>query len=275
MGDGSVRSGLAVPDIRRQIIRDLSRAPDQSLFALDYDGTLAPIASRPEYGRPAGGVLEVLTALASHGATIALVTGREAAALLRVSGLAKVPGLRVYALYGAQRWYDGKTDSEPFAHEWDEVRSFLSTAVRPSTGLWVEDKGLSLVVHARGVEDPSVALAEVRPAIEAFVRPLGLDVHSGRAVVEIRLSEFDKGRVLSDLVGDTGASAVLVAGDDVGDLAAFRAARSFRSEQRAMWTVGIASDEAPEVSQSADLSVGSPDELVSLLAEIARATARP
>jgi trehalose 6-phosphate phosphatase len=274
MGDGSVRNGLAVPNIRQQIISDLSRAPDESLFALDYDGTLAPIASRPEYGRPAGGALEVLTALASRGATIALVTGREAGALLRVSGLAKVPRLRVYALYGAQRWYDGKTDSEPVADEWDEVRSFLSTIVMPSTGLWVEDKGLSLVVHARGVEDPSTALAEVRPAIEAFVGPLGLEVHAGRAVVEIRLSGFDKGRVLHDLVRDIGASAVLVAGDDVGDVAAFRAARSFRSERRAMWTVGIASDEAPEVAQNADFSVGSPDELVSLLAQIARATAR-
>jgi hypothetical protein len=163
-----------VPNIRQQIISDLSRAPDESLFALDYDGTLAPIASRPEYGRPARGTLEVLTALASRGATIALVTGREAAALLRVSGLAKVPRLRVFALYGAQRWYEGETDSEPVADEWDQVRSFLSTIIRPSTGLWVEDKGPSLAVHARGVEGPSAALAELRPAIEAFVGPLGL-----------------------------------------------------------------------------------------------------
>ncbi len=273
MGDVTEGDGPGGPNIRQQIIDDLSRVPDKSLFALDYDGTLAPIASRPEYGRPAGGVLEVLTALASRGATIALVTGREAAALLRVSGLAKVPGLRVYALYGAQRWYDGKTDSEPVADEWDEVRSFLRTLVRPSSGLWVEDKGLSLVVHARGVKGPSSALAAVQPAIEAFVGPLGLEVHPGRAVVEIRLSGFDKGRVLGDLVGAAGASAVLVAGDDVGDLAAFRAARSFRSGTRAMWTVGVASDEAPEVAQGADLSVGSPDELVLLLADIARATA--
>ena len=97
--------------MRQQIINDLSRAPNESLFALDYDGTLAPIVSRPEDGRPAGGAPEVLTALASSGATIALVTGRDAAALLRVSGLAKVPRLRIYALYGAQRWCDGKTDS--------------------------------------------------------------------------------------------------------------------------------------------------------------------
>ena len=175
----------------------MSRAPDESLFALDYDGTLAPIASRPEYGRPARGRPEVLTALASRGATIALVTGREAAALLRVSGLAKVPRLRVYALYGAQRWYDGKTDSEPVGRRVGRGDGpFCARIVRPSTGLWVEDKGLSLVVHARGVKGPSAALAELRPAIEAFVGPLGLEVHSGRAVVEIRLPGFDKGRVL-------------------------------------------------------------------------------
>ena len=258
-----------MPNIRQQIIADMSRAPNESLFALDYDGTLAPIVSRPEDGRPAGGAPEVLTALASSGATIALVTGRDAAALLRVSGLAKVPRLRIYALYGAQRWCDGKTGSEPVPDEWDEVRSFLGPIVSPSAGLWVEDKGLSLVVHARSVDDPSAALAEVRPAIEAFVKPLGLEVHSGRAVVEIRLSGFDKGRALHDLVGDVDASAVLVAGDDVGDLSAFRAARSLRSENRTIWTVGIASDEAPEVARHADFSAESPEDLVSLLANIA------
>ena len=113
-------------------------------------------------------------------------------------------------------------------------------------------------------------MAEVRPAIEAFVKPLGLEVHAGRAVVEIRLPGFDKGRVLHDLVRDVDASAVLVAGDDVGDLSAFRAARCLRSERSVMWTVGIASDEAPEVALGADFSVGSPNDLVSLLADIAR-----
>jgi trehalose 6-phosphate phosphatase len=259
-----------LPSIRQQIIDDLSRAPNESLFALDYDGTLAPIASRPEDGGPARGAPEALTALASRGANIALVTGRDAASLLRVSGLAKVPRLRIYALYGAQRWCDGKTDSETVPDVWDEVRSFLRTIVSPSTGRWVEDKGLSLVVHARGVDDPRAALAEVRPAIEAFVKPLGLEVHAGRAVVEIRLPGFDKGRVLHDLVRDVDASAVLVAGDDVGDLSAFRAARCLRSERSVMWTVGIASDEAPEVALGADFSVGSPNDLVSLLADIAR-----
>ena len=175
-----MKAGPAVPHIRQRIIADMSRAPEGSLFALDYDGTLAPIASRPEHGRPARGAAEVLSALASKGATIALVTGRQATSLLRVSGLAKVPRLRIYALYGAQRWCDGKTASEPVGDEWDEVRSFLRTIVRPATGLWVEDKGLSLVVHARGVKGPGAALAELRPAIEAFVAPLGLEVHSGR-----------------------------------------------------------------------------------------------
>ena len=261
-----------MPNIKQKIIDDLSRAPNESLFALDYDGTLAPIVSRPEDACPVGGAPEVLTAVASSGGTIAVVTGRDAAELLRVSGFAKIPRLRVYALYGAQRWFDGNTDSEPVPDEWDEVQSFLRTIVSPSTGLWVEDKGLSLVVHARGVDDPSAALAEVRPAIEALVEPLGWEVHSGRAVVDIRLSGFDKGRALHDLVGEVDASAVLVAGDDVGDLSAFRAAKSLRSERRAMWTVGIASDEAPEVAQAADFSVGSPNDVVSLLADIARQT---
>ena len=261
-----------MPGIRQQVIGDMSRAPNESLFALDYDGTLAPIVYRPEEARPVRGAPEVLAALASSGATIAVVTGRDAAELLRVSGFATVPRLRVYALYGSQRWFDGDTESVPVPDGWDQARSFLRTVVSPSTGLRVEDKGLSLVVHARGVHDPSAALAAVRPAIETVVGRLGLEVHSGRAVLEVRLPGFDKGRVLTDLVGEVGPSAVLVAGDDVGDLVAFRAAASLRSEKRTVWTVGIASDEAPEVAQGADLSVASPGALVSLLADISRRT---
>lgn len=259
-----------MPNIRQQIINDMRRARDKALFALDYDGTLAPIVPRPEDAHLPGGALEVLTALSSSGATIALVTGRDVAGLLRVSGLAKVPRLRIYALYGAQRWCDGMTGSEPVTDEWDAVRSFLATIVRPSMGLWVEDKGLSLVVHARSLDDPEAALAQVRPAIEAFVGPLGLQVHAGRAIVEIRLPGFDKGRALKDVVRVVNASAVLVAGDDVGDLPAFDAARSLRSEGKIIWTVGIASDEAPEVARAADLSVGSPGDFLTLLADIAR-----
>jgi trehalose 6-phosphate phosphatase len=261
-----------VPNIRQQIINDLSRAPNESLFSLDYDGTLAPIVSRPEDARPVAGAPEVLAALASSGASIAVVTGRDAAELLQISGFAKIPRLKVHGLYGAQRWCDGSTDSERVPESWDEVQSSLGTIISPSTGLWVEDKRLSLVVHARGLDNPSAALAEVRPAIEASVGRLGWEVHSGRAVLEIRISGFDKGRALRHLVDEVGASAVLVAGDDLGDLVAFRAANALRSERRALWTVGVASDEAPGVAQGADLSVESPDDIVALLADIARAT---
>ena len=78
------------------------------------------------------------------------------------------------------------------------------------SGVWIEDKRLSLVVHARKAADPAAALARLTGPVTALAAELGLEVHPGRDVLEIRLPGYDKGRALRRLVAETSAAAACV-----------------------------------------------------------------
>ena len=66
------------------------------LVALDFDGTLAPISPRPGDARPLTGAGQLLRDVRATGATLAIVTGRTVASLLRVSGFGAIPGIVIY-----------------------------------------------------------------------------------------------------------------------------------------------------------------------------------
>ena len=80
---------------------------------------------------------------------------------------------------------------------------------------------------------------------------------------------MDKGVALADWVRETGATTVLYAGDDLGDLAAFAAVERLRSDGLAGLLVCSGSDEVAELADRADLVVDGPTGVVGLLAALA------
>jgi trehalose 6-phosphate phosphatase len=244
------------------------------LIALDFDGTLAPIVADPAASRPAPGAIDALTALARTGARIAVITGRDARTALDLGGFAAVPGLVVEGSYGAETWQDGalSTPSEP--PEIGVLRERLPDVVARhcgDPGVWIEDKGLSLVVHARRASDPAAAIGQLRGPVGELAGQLGLDLHPGRGVLEIRIPGYDKGAALLRLVERFEPAAVLFAGDDLGDLPAFEAIRRLRADGRVAWGVGASSAEVPELAEAADVQVDGPAGVVGLLAALAAA----
>jgi trehalose 6-phosphate phosphatase len=252
----------------RRGLAALLRDPRHALVALDYDGTLAPIVPRPEDALPQDGAVQVLTDLARRVGRVALVTGRPADTVVRLAGMEQVPGLTVLGQYGVQRWQRGTLVEEPPASGLAEARMALPGLIEDETGVQVEDKGLSLVVHTRQAADPDGALARLHPALSALAVLTGLQLHSGRLVLELRPPGHDKGRALRGLV--EGVSAVLFAGDDRGDLAAFDAVDSFRDSGTEGLLVCSDSEEAPEELRArADLVVPGPPGVVQLLSDLA------
>lgn len=241
--------------------------PARALVAFDYDGTLAPIVPRPEDAVPAPGTVEALAALAARVGRVALVTGRPADVVVELAGLSGVPGLIVQGQYGAQRWTAGAlTEAEPLPGL-EQLRAQLPELVAPE-GADVEDKGLSLVVHTRRAPDPRGALERLRPRLAELAATAGLEAHPGRLVVELRPPGHDKGGALRALC-DPRPSAVLFAGDDVGDLEAFDAVDELRREGVPGLLVCSGSDEGPAALRDrADLVVDGPAGLVELLRQL-------
>ncbi|MFN2518592.1 MAG: trehalose-phosphatase [Jatrophihabitantaceae bacterium] len=251
----------------------LSRA----LIALDFDGTLAQIVTDPAKARPEPGALQALAALARAGAQIAVITGRDANTAIALGGFDAVPGLLVEGLYGAETWQAGQLETPTEPAVVGELRARLPAVVAACTGdagVWIEDKRLSLVVHTRQAAQPAAAIEAVRGPVSYLAAQLGLETHDGRDVLEVRLPGFDKGAVLRRLINRFDPTAVLFAGDDLGDVPAFATIREVRANGRRAWSIA-ASGEVPDVRDAADLQVDGPAGLVALLTSLAEDRGQP
>src|SRR4051812_23451254 len=163
------------PEVRQDVGMDTADLVDglrphlaAALVATDFDGTLAPLVADPQSSRPADGAIDALRALAARGAQVAVITGRDAATVVRLGGLDTVPGIVVAGLYGLETWQDGELTSPEPPPELAELRDRLPAAVAaggPET--WIEDKRLSLVVHFRRAADPQAAADAVRVPVTA------------------------------------------------------------------------------------------------------------
>jgi trehalose 6-phosphate phosphatase len=101
------------------------------------------------------------------------------------------------------------------------------------------------------------------PIVHEAASAGGLEVVPGRRILEVRpMGSGDKGDVVRRLIASESLRAGLVAGDDVGDVPAFRALDGLTVAAR----VAVASPEAPaELIAGADVVVSSPTEFVALL----------
>ena len=250
---------------------DLLRAAlPAGLVALDFDGTLAPISPRPGDARPLDGVHQILRAVRATGATLAVVTGRSVASLLRVSGFGAVPGIVVYGIHGAERWQAGALRTAAAPPGLDELRVSLPRLLAGiGPDLWLEDKSLSLVVHARLTADPDRALEMLRAPVGQAAAAAGLAVRPGKEVLEICIPGIDKGTAIRELVRDDTAAA-FYAGDDLGDLPAIREVNAWAERSgRPSLTVGVGRGPA---AGPADVTVPDPQGLLALLRQILRLT---
>jgi trehalose 6-phosphate phosphatase len=248
---------------------------DRTALCLDFDGTLAPIVDDPEAAVPLPGTPELLGRLAGRFAAVALVSGRPAAWL---ADRAAAPGVRYLGLYGLEEIVDGRVVVAPEA---ERVRPAVRAALEElgadpavvAAGAYIEDKGLSVGVHLRRVADPGSSAGPVEAAARATAARHGLRVEPGRLVWELRPAVgFDKGDAVRRVVTEAGAQAVVMAGDDRGDLVAFRAVEELAASGLAGLRVAVRSAESPpELLELADLVVEGPEGLRALLERWAEA----
>ena len=232
-----------------ELLAPLAHDPGRSALVLDVDGTLAPIAPRPDLAAVPAETRTELERLVGRYLLVACVSGRAGEDARRLVG---VDGIELVGNHGLEL--------DPRAHELaGEIARF-----RDAVALPVEDKTLSLTYHYREAEDENAARAELEE-VARRAREAGFDARWGRKVLEIRPAvEADKGTAVRALVERTGARLGLYAGDDTTDLDGFAGLRSLGLEHAVC--VAVASAEGPaELLEAADLVVAGPEELAGLL----------
>ena len=229
------------------LVRRLAEAPERAAILLDVDGVLAPIVQRPEDARVPDETRAELERLVGRYALVACVSGRTSSDAERIVG---VPGVVYVGSHGLEL--------APEAAEWrDRLRRFGESVDWP-----VEDKGLTVSFHYRGVDDEAAARERLEQVAQA-ARAQGLIARFGRKVLELRPPiEADKGTAVTWLLADRGLRRALYAGDDTTDLDGFRGLDGLELAVR----VAVSSEEGPpELREAADLVVDGPAGALELL----------
>ena len=224
---------------------------------LDFDGTLAEIVARPEHARPVDGARDALVELAGRFRTVAIVTGRRSE---EVAALLDVPHVTYVGLYGLE---DGANELVT------AIVPRVQTATAEIPEAWVEDKGVSVAVHYRQAPDPVSARAALLVALQPVATEAGLELIEGKMVLELVPPDRPlKGGAVDRLAHEHGLQALLYAGDDHADLAAFDALDRLvgSGDVRAAVRVAVRGPETPPaLVDAADVVVEGPAELVELL----------
>ena len=204
------------------------RNADLLFLLLDYDGTLCPIASRPDLAVCPPRVKPLLEKLRdSPKARVAIISGRALEDLkdkVRVEGIIYVGnhGLEVENPAGTHR----KKLSPARQNELKKIRGSLETDLEPIPGILFEDKGPILAVHYRNA--PREFALRVQEEVEKALQPFPDRWQSspGKKIVEIRPNiDFDKGKTVKEILNRFPSVKLLSVylGDDRSDEEAFRA----------------------------------------------------
>lgn len=255
--------------------------PRQTMIGMDFDGTLAPIIDDPEsaYADPAA--VKALAELGPLVGSIVIITGRPAETAVRLGRFADTPGLEsmvVLGQYGVERWdadsgeFSVPPDPEEITRVSEELPSLLD-----GLGLGdarVEHKGRAIGVHTRELDDPGDAFDQLLQPLTDLAERHHLQIEPGKNVLEIRATGIDKGDALRRVVAEKHPRQVIFAGDDLGDLPAFRAVEQLRSEGVDGLLICSASHEEDALTPMSDLVLDGPAGVAAWLSRLAQSLSR-
>ncbi|MGQ0560288.1 MAG: trehalose-phosphatase [Gemmatimonadota bacterium] len=241
------------------------------LIALDFDGTIAPIVSRPQEASMLAQARVVIERLLKRADTdVALVSGRS---LHDLRARSRIAGAYYSGNHGLQidgpGVHETRQDALALLPRVQAIGRELAHQLAGIEGVYLEDKELTLSVHSRMIE-AEAERARVHDIVEQTYRARreGLKLTYGKRVIEVRPDvEWHKGEATLFLIGcieRARRSRVfpIFIGDDVTDEDAFRALAGRGA--------GVLVAPAPPPDTAARAWVRSPEEVVTLLEGLAR-----
>lgn len=197
--------------------------PGRTAFFLDFDGTLADIAARPDAVSVPAATRAALARLAERtGGALAIVSGRAIADIDRFLAPLVLP---VAGVHGLER-RDGRgavTEAPINAETLGAVHAALTDFTETHAGTVLERKAGSLALHYRRRPDcAETAAAAVHAAVDGLS---GLQILHGKMVIEVKTGTATKGDAVAAFMAEPPfrGRRPLFAGDDVTDEDGFRA----------------------------------------------------
>jgi len=199
---------------------------------LDYDGTLVPMARTREETRPDAALIELLTGLAKLPAIrVVILSGRP---LDSLRAMLPTSNLTLAGTYGLEIQMPGQGTiirAEParLRPVIEQVKSAWAQLVAARSGFVLEDKGLAVALHARFAHpfDADFVLPQARLAAIHIIAPDRFRILSGDRFLEVAPATAHKGQTVEWLLDRhiSGNALLIYCGDDDKDEEAFAVVR--------------------------------------------------
>jgi trehalose 6-phosphate phosphatase len=271
--------GFRTPEGRKRY-DEVVAAAAETVVGLDFDGVLSPIVPDPSTARIHPDGPRTLVELAGQVRAVAVITGRPARQAVSLGGLDDVADalpekarLLVMGQYGNERWDSATREcvSPPAPEGLERFLEELPMLLLENRAgeAYVEHKGIAVAVHTRRLRKPEESFDRLLPVLTEAARDHGLRVEPGRLVIEVRAPGMDKGGAVRTVVAELGAGGFVYAGDDLGDVQAFRAVEELRDRGLPALLVCSGSEEQQALVELSDVVVEGPPGVLGLLRQLA------
>jgi trehalose 6-phosphate synthase/phosphatase len=241
------------PFLPVDVLVDEYRRAAKRLLLLDYDGTLVPLAARPQEATPGDDLRPLLAQLTSDPVNwVVVISGRRTADLERWLG--QVPRLGLASEHGCRWRLPGSSSwqGRPAEMEWKSpIRPILQHFVDRTPGSFIEEKEFALVWHYRTVEAEfgNWLATELVAMLEGMLAGSELRAYRGKKIVEVKPMWANKGSFANELPSEyTRGAFILAIGDDQTDEDLFA-----RLPENA-WSVHVGSGASKATHRLADSS---------------------
>jgi trehalose 6-phosphate phosphatase len=220
------------------IIKQFKEVKHVMLFT-DFDGTLTPIVDKPELAmldEKTKGLLQKLACDPKF--TVGIISGR---ALDDLKEKVNINGIIYSGNHGLEIQGPGTNLISPMAVELKPILRVINHVLNQSLntirGVFIEDKGLSLCVHFRLVEEKKAREVEriVRRLVSLIETKKQTKVTKGKKILEIKPAvNWDKGKAIKLLMhayakGSQEDFLPMYFGDDITDYDGFRVIEGYKN----------------------------------------------
>jgi trehalose 6-phosphate phosphatase len=210
------------------VTRRISESQGLRIF-LDYDGTLAEFAPTPQHVLPDPeiiGLIESFTNLAN--VSVAIISGRR---LDHIQKLVPIRGVLLAGTYGVEMVAPNGEKIRRLKYNTirpilEEIKPEWESVIAGEENFFLEDKGWSLALHARFVEDilAEQILTAAHSIAEEYIQQSPFQILGGNKFLEVGPTIADKGQTIEYLLNRIPNMEKLLVymGDDDKDELAFK-----------------------------------------------------